>query len=211
MKDQIDHLFHSILFFIIVAFTTVSPAGSGLGVFLRRATRQVKWRQAIGVNLAGLSFFAGVVLPQTGETLASLEIALNTPTNVVVIDTSSSHLQWPLKQFGISQQFSYYHPGIDLTDPIQTPIYPMNHGVVTWTKQSPYGYGKHILISHDNGMQSLYAHLSKIDVIEGDSVTKDTKVGEVGTTGWATGSHLHFEVYQDTTPVNPIEVLPAIK
>jgi len=192
-------------------FTSVSPKGSDLGVFLRRILRHFNWRQAIGVNLAGLAFFAGIIVPQSQEALASLEVTRETQETIIIVDTSASTYQWPLKQFGFSQPFSYYHPGVDLTDPIGTPVYPIDEGQVSWVEFLPYGYGHHVLVSHQSGIKSLYAHMSGVFVKAGDQVLKNTAIGQVGITGLSTGSHLHLEIYHNDIPTNPLEVLPAIK
>jgi murein DD-endopeptidase MepM/ murein hydrolase activator NlpD len=136
---------------------------------------------------------------------------MRTQKNVVVVENVPSIFQWPMKQFGISQGFSYFHPGMDLTNPLGTPIYAIGDGVVTWTKFLPVGYGYHVLVTHSDGVQSLYAHLRKVSVREGQGVTKMTEIGKMGLTGHTTGSHLHMEIYQDGTPTNPIEVLPMLK
>lgn len=204
MKKQLKRLIRRNL-------TSVSPKGSDLGIFLRRHLKHYNWRQAIGVNLAGFSFFAGIVLPQSQEALASLEVTRNTQKTVIVVETSASTYQWPLSKFDISQTFSYYHPGIDLTDPIGTPIYPIAAGRVNWVEFLPYGYGHHVLIVHEDGIKSLYAHMSDVYVKQDDQVQKNTAIGKVGITGRSTGSHLHLEIYQNDIPTNPVEVLPAIK
>jgi murein DD-endopeptidase MepM/ murein hydrolase activator NlpD len=193
------------------ALTTQTEEGSGLGIFLRTNLKRLTFLQVLGINLAGLAFAGAVVVPQTQEAIASLEVTLKTQKNVIVVENVPSVFQWPMKKFGISQYFSYFHPGMDLTNPLGTPIYAIGDGVVTWTKYLPVGYGYHVLVTHADGVQSLYAHLRKISVREGQGVTKMTKVGEMGVTGRSTGSHLHLEVYQDNIPTNPLEVLPALK
>ncbi len=197
--------------YLTSTLTNDSPQGSGLGVYLRTTMKRLNFSQIIGVHLAGLAFFAGIVIPQTKDMVSSLEVVRETQKNVIVVEQSASIFRWPLKQFGISQGFSMYHPGMDLTDPIETPIHPIADGVVAFVQYQGFGYGHHALITHENGMQSLYAHMSKVLVHEGDHVTKDTVIGFVGVTGWTTGSHLHFEIYQDGSPTNPMEILPEIK
>jgi murein DD-endopeptidase MepM/ murein hydrolase activator NlpD len=182
-----------------------------LGIYLRTTLKRLNFRQLVGVNLAGFAFVAGIIVPSTQEAMASLEVARETQQTIIHVEQSAGIFQWPLREFAISQGFSVYHPGMDLTDPVGTNIYPIADGVVTWTKYLPYGYGSHVLITHNDGVQSLYAHMQKILVREGQGVTKNTPLGRVGVTGWSTGSHLHFEVYQDNTPTNPLEILPKIK
>jgi murein DD-endopeptidase MepM/ murein hydrolase activator NlpD len=213
MKQRLKHCFVKLSSLLKTALTTQSEEGSGLGISLRALLRKRKFslRQVIGVNLAGLAFFAGIVVPQSQSMFSSLEVALTPLRNVIVVDAAPSVLQWPFRSFGISQFFSAVHPAMDLTNPFDTSIYPIGDGVVTWIKYLPYGYGDHLLITHSDGLQSLYAHMNKIYVHEGQEVTKSTKIGEVGLTGWTTGPHLHLEVYVNSTPTNPLEVLPEIK
>ena len=121
---------------------------------------------------------------------------------------AEAKFRWPLSQFGISQQYTGGHPGIDLTDPAGTAIYPITDGVVTTVSSLVWGYGKHIIIAHSPSLVSVYAHLSDVDIRVGQQVTKKTEIGSVGNTGWATGNHLHLEIHLDGASVNPMEVLP---
>jgi murein DD-endopeptidase MepM/ murein hydrolase activator NlpD len=211
MNQKIRRFISDLRILLSAALTTKSEDGSGLGIFLRTKIKRLSFLQLVGVNLAGLAFVGAVVVPQTQDAFSSLEVTLTTQKNVIVVDDLPSVFQWPMKQFGISQEFSYFHPGMDLTNTYGTPVYAIGDGVVTWTKYLPVGYGYHVLVTHGDGVQSLYAHLRKITVREGQGVTKMTKIGEMGLTGHTTGSHLHLEIYQDGTPTNPIEVLPALK
>jgi murein DD-endopeptidase MepM/ murein hydrolase activator NlpD len=211
MNQKIVGFIGKLQVLLSTALTTKSEDGSGLGIFLRTKIKRPSFLQLVGVNLAGLAFVGAVAIPQTQDAVASLEVTAVTQKNVIVVENVPSVFQWPMKQFGISQGFSYFHPGMDLTDPLGTPIYAIGDGVVTWTKWLPGGYGLHVLVTHSDGVQSLYAHLRKVTVKEGQGVTKNTEIGEMGLTGHTTGSHLHIEVYQDGSPANPIEVLPALK
>jgi murein DD-endopeptidase MepM/ murein hydrolase activator NlpD len=150
-------------------------------------------------------------VPQSGVAVSSLVVSENIPKNVIILEQSADTYQWPLKAFGISQGFSLVHPGMDLTDPVGTAIYPIADGTIGWVRHIPFGYGSHVFVVHDNGTQSLYAHMSRVDVTQGQRVTKETQLGLVGVTGWTTGSHLHVEVYQNSVPTNPLEVLPEIR
>jgi murein DD-endopeptidase MepM/ murein hydrolase activator NlpD len=68
-------------------------------------------------------------------------------------------------------------------------------------------YGKYIILSHGGGFQTLYAHLNATSVTQGSNVSQGSKIGEVGSTGYSTGPHLHFAVYKHGKPVNPLEYL----
>lgn len=153
---------------------------------------------------------AAVILPQVDDLTGSFTVMKETVYTVVASTIAEAKFRWPLAVFGISQRFSLYHPGVDLTDPAGTPIHPVADGNVISVAPGRFGYGNHILVEHADGVTSLYAHLSAFDVKEGDAVTKESTIGEIGATGWATGNHLHLEIYQDNIPVNPLEVLPEI-
>lgn len=96
-----------------------------------------------------------------------------------------------------------FHEGIDLAAPTGTPVYATGNGIVSESKTAN-GYGKIISINHGFGYTSRYAHLSKQFVVQGDSVTRGQVIGEVGSTGIGTGSHLHYEVRYMGATVNPI-------
>ena len=86
-----------------------------------------------------------------------------------------------------------FHQGVDLAAPIGTPVLAARGGIVETTGTDRV-YGNYIVLKHDNNTQSLYAHLSAIDVKMGMRVEKGNTIGKVGTTGWSTGPHLHFEM-----------------
>jgi murein DD-endopeptidase MepM/ murein hydrolase activator NlpD len=68
-------------------------------------------------------------------------------------------------------------------------------------------YGNFIILTHGNGYQTLYAHMSVTSVIQGARVNQGTKIGEVGSTGYSTGPHLHFAIYKNGRAVNPLDFL----
>ena len=111
---------------------------------------------------------------------------------------------------GLSQGFSYYHPGVDIQSPLNTPIHAFLQGVILEAGFQTGGYGNYILIDHENGYFSLYAHLSKILVMPGERIDQERIIGNIGVTGFSTGSHLHFEIYENGFAVNPLAVLPEI-
>lgn len=99
-----------------------------------------------------------------------------------------------------------YHKGQDFACPTGTAIYASMGGTVIFSGES-WLYGKHIIIDHGNGYQTLYAHMSKIIASKGTYVTQGTRIGLVGNTGYSTGPHLHFTVYKNGNPINPMSVL----
>jgi murein DD-endopeptidase MepM/ murein hydrolase activator NlpD len=108
---------------------------------------------------------------------------------------------------GISQFFSWYHPGLDITAPIGTPIVAAHSGTVTKVSVGTYdgGYGTNVYVSNGAGMVSHYAHMSSVNVHVGQQVTGGRSVlGWVGMTGRTTGPHVHFEMSAGGSYVNPL-------
>ncbi len=101
------------------------------------------------------------------------------------------------------------HKGIDLASRTGNKIRVMAKGRVTKVEYSNRGYGNLIVIDHGNGFSTKYAHLSKIYVKEGEVLSSDTAVGEVGSTGRSTGPHLHYEILYQGRPVNPLPFIQA--
>jgi len=117
-------------------------------------------------------------------------------------------IQYPVEPVKITQGFGFFHPGIDLDGLTGDKIRPIKSGVVEAVSYSKYTYGNAIIVNHGDDLTSLYAHLSKIDVSEGDSVTTDTVIGEMGATGHASGDHLHLEIRDSGRAINPFTILP---
>lgn len=99
-----------------------------------------------------------------------------------------------------------FHTGIDIAAPVGTSIKVTLDGRVATTGYSPV-YGNYVIVSHDGGYQSLYAHMSRILVARGQWVVQGGVLGAVGNTGYSTGSHLHFSVYRNGKMVNPASIL----
>lgn len=97
------------------------------------------------------------------------------------------------------------HTGIDFAAPKGTTVRATGNGKVASVKRERSGYGSHIVIEHGYGYQTLYAHLSSIDVREGQAITKGQKIGSVGSSGTSTAAHLHYEVHLNGTPVDPVK------
>lgn len=95
------------------------------------------------------------------------------------------------------------HEGIDIAAPIGTPIIAADGGVVTFAGRRG-AYGKLVIINHENGFQTYYAHCNGFNVKVGERVHKGQKIATVGNTGRSTGPHVHFEVRKNGVPVNPL-------
>jgi len=96
------------------------------------------------------------------------------------------------------------HAGLDFTADRGTEVYVTGDGVVEIVESKRWGYGKSIVINHGFGYKTLYAHLSKFEVKEGQKVKRGELIGLIGSTGKSTGPHLHYEVIKDGVKVNPI-------
>lgn len=119
-------------------------------------------------------------------------------------------VQSPLSNLKINQGYRFYHPGLDLEGSTGEPVKPVMDGRVSEAGYSRLGYGNTVVVDHGNGITSLYAHLSKIEVKVGEKVSMDTEIGKVGSTGRSTGSHLHLEVREEGRAVNPLTILPRL-
>lgn len=120
--------------------------------------------------------------------------------------------RWPLSGQIVSR-FGYrafpwrgFHSGIDISGQYGAPVYCTADGLVEFTGWRQ-GYGKTVIVKHNSGLSTLYGHNSRFAVSVGQRVKKGQLVCYVGTTGWTTGPHLHYEVRRGDQPVNPIVYL----
>ena len=108
----------------------------------------------------------------------------------------------------ITQGYYFYHKAIDIANRAAGPILAADAGVVTvagWV--DGYGYGNRVMVDHGNGYQTLYAHLSVVQVQVGQRVKRGDVLGQMGNTGRSTGTHLHFEIRQGGALMNPLNYL----
>ncbi len=116
---------------------------------------------------------------------------------------------WPTPMHRlVGNNYGPSHLAVDLGIWMGGPIYAADSGVVVFAGWSTVGYGNMIMIDHGNGYQTLYAHLSQVNVHCGQSVFKGQLIGLGGSTGRSTGPHLHFEVRYKGGFINPWTVLP---
>jgi len=95
------------------------------------------------------------------------------------------------------------HQGIDFAAPVGTPVRVVGDGVVEFSG-TQRGFGNVVIVRHSRNRSTLYAHLQRIDVQRGQRVAAGQLIGTVGDTGWATGTHLHFEFHVNGVPKNPL-------
>ena len=123
---------------------------------------------------------------------------------VVAVFNSSSY-GWRIDPFTGNKAF---HEGLDFTAMTGASIYAAAGGIVTTAAQTP-DYGKIVKIDHGSGLETRYAHASKLLVKAGERVVKGQKIAEVGSTGRSTGPHLHYEIRLNGNPLDPRRYLKA--
>ncbi|MFC1483085.1 murein hydrolase activator EnvC family protein [Candidatus Margulisiibacteriota bacterium] len=100
-----------------------------------------------------------------------------------------------------------FHQGLDIAAPYGTPIKAADSGLVIFADRWG-GYGRAVILDHGGGKSTVYAHMSKIITKKGDIVSKGTVIGKVGSSGYSTGPHVHFEIRKNGKPTNPRPSLP---
>jgi len=154
-------------------------------------------------------FITGVISPETDKLLNQLTLETKVSANQIEATTTTlTTYELPLVNFRISQGFSFWHPGLDMTAPLGTPIYSIEAGLVEFADSSLLGYGRHVIINHEHGIQSLYGHMSEVKTVAGTRVSRGELIGKVGSTGFSSGNHLHLEIRQNGAPMNPLNALP---
>jgi len=119
---------------------------------------------------------------------------------------------WPLQgritlRYGARHRLQGRHTGVDIAAPYGSPIFAADSGEIIFAGWWD-GYGKAIVIDHGKGRATVYAHMSRLYPSVGSTVAKGQTIGLVGSTGYSTGPHLHFEVRKNGKPVNPMSYLP---
>jgi murein DD-endopeptidase MepM/ murein hydrolase activator NlpD len=164
-------------------------------------------------------FFDGIFGPQVHSALRRFQRwagltpdGVAGPATLATLQQPPAHvvlpLAWPLTNTKLGDRFGprgdRFHSGVDLIARARTPVYSAREGRVVFADWSAGGYGFLVVIDHGHGERTFYAHLSRIDVKAGVWVGQGVRVGLVGSTGDATGPHLHFEVRVRGAAVNPL-------
>lgn len=181
------------------------PGGQPISRFFRKAFESKRAKRFIGAGLTVLIMFFGVM-----ENTLAAKTELTDATLIMSPDTevvTENTLEIPIKGV-LAQGFHGFHRGIDILAPIGTEIRPIAGGKVVEVSLGRLGWGNTIVLEHEYGLRSRYAHMKEIRVIEGDQVAKEFVLGTVGMTGWTSGPHLHLELYQNGRAINPVSVLP---
>lgn len=176
---------------------------------LRPIFSHKKLRISLGLSLTIMVIVATVLTPSSlsaGENTGGNTETILRPIGDTVLTTQQA-VRIPIEHYQISQGFWLLHPGIDMASHTGEPVYPVSQGKVVHVERGWFGYGNYVIVDHGSGYESLYAHMSKINAMEGQDVTIDTKIGEVGSVGHSTGPHLHLEIHQNGVAINPMSIL----
>lgn len=181
-----------------------------LSKLFRKVFEKKNIKAAFGGFISITTLASGMfVLPSDQSALASTNIQPFVEN--VVIETQKSLSNVIPENTGISQGFHIGHPGMDITASLGSKIYPLKAGKVVLLSYSKWDYGRSVIVDHGNGLKTRYAHMGKVYVQEGEDLTTEKVIGEVGLTGRTTGPHLHIEVYKNDKPVNPASYLTITK
>lgn len=165
-----------------------------------------KLADASDINIGDLLFIPDGVRPT--RIVSSYQTPDDTSTVIPpsADPNTDTKLLWPVLSKQITQYYHIGHSGLDIGDKKGNPIYAAEAGKVERAGWSN-GYGYNVIINHGNGIQTLYAHASKLLVEDGDSVSRGQTIALVGSTGWSTGPHLHLEVRVNGVRKNPINYI----
>lgn len=145
----------------------------------------------------------GVMPNESAPSLPTLSNILTPDAGAV---SGTGKFVWP--GFGrLTQPFRSYHPGIDIANHDGGAILAADSGTVVVAGWVNTGYGNHVIIDHGNGYKTLYGHLSSISVVAGQRVNRGAVIGNMGSTGRSTGTHLHFEIRTGSGNVDPLGFL----
>lgn len=191
----------------LIAWTAKAGRSDPFSWLIRPWVAHKGLKRNLGLAMAILAVIVAILgpLPSSAEgTGGKLELAVLPESEVEVQTVESVHV--PVDEYRVSQGYWWLHPGVDLAAKMGEPVHAVAAGKVEYVSLGRFGYGNHVIINHGE-YQSLYGHLSKVEVKEGQEVTKDTEIGLVGSTGHSTGPHLHLEIREDGRTVNPKSVL----
>lgn len=153
---------------------------------------------------------------QVRKDVTSEKIISEAKDKIIVIGTKvipsrgTGKFAWPTNggyiSSGMGERWGSLHRGIDIARPSNYNIKAADNGTVTFVGWDGT-YGNKIVINHNNGYETVYAHLSSINVSVGQTVSRGSLIGIMGSTGNSTGIHLHFEVHKNGSLINPLSVL----
>jgi len=182
-------------------------------------TYNIEVEKILSCNNLGNSLGVGkkIVLPGAKK-ISGTSVATRATTNYTglsvikdlikspAIKTSGNKMSWPTDGHRMTQYFSWRHPGVDIANKSGTPLYAADSGTVEFAGWAT-GYGYSVVINHGGGKKTRYGHASKLFVSVGDEVEKGENIAAMGSTGWSTGPHIHFEVIINGKKYNPLNYI----
>jgi hypothetical protein len=180
--------------------------GSPVSRVVRRVLERVNFKAILGGHLAFAVLTVGTFMPVVdGNGNIEPEVSILEVGQASL--PTEAEFRYPTVTVDLNQGFHYFHWGIDLGGDLGDPIYPIAKGTVVERKFERFALGNAVIVKHEDGLESIYAHLSRVDTLVGDGVNPNAPIGKMGSTGRSTGPHLHLEVYKDGRVVNPRSVL----
>ena len=167
-----------------------------------RDPRQITVGQRIFIPGATRQVPAEIVTPRDGAA----------PRSMAQTDGEAGTFVWPVSgalNSGFGPRGSSFHDGVDIAAPEGTPIRAVEHGEVIYSDQLR-GYGNMVIVRHEGGIVSVYAHNQMNLVRDGQQVARGEIIARVGSTGRVTGPHLHFEIRKNNLAQDPMLYLPKL-
>ena len=215
-----------LLFAIVYACRPVSPGYPRAGVYHTVKRHQTLWRicKTYGVDInevarinhirdpSRIRVGQRIFIPDAKRVL-KVDIYIDDiggkrgrPEDLKKIASAKGQFIWPVRgkvtqEFGIRGMVK--HAGIDISVPMGTPIRASNYGKVLYSGKEIKGFGNIIIIKHNQGFITIYAHNEINNVAEGEKIERGQIIGRVGNTGRTSGSHLYFEIRKNNRPINP--------
>lgn len=183
------------------AYGTTTVVKSG------KAGKAIETAEKIYIN--GVLQTTNIINTEVIQAAVNREVIVGTYIDATTIVPSSTGFMWPVDGGYVSCGINGYrgHTGMDIAAPRGTNIRASKAGVVTKVKKQTTGYGYHIMIDHGGGVQTLYAHCSKLLVKVGQKVSQGQLIAYVGSTGNSTGNHCHFEIRINGQFKNPAKYI----
>lgn len=220
MEDQNDQIFRQLEDAMTISVEPLDKMFRAAGLSTKSLIDQVRANHAgQGGPLMPMSFSTKGEEPSADELRANRILRQLDQLNLYRIAASKAPFAKPVKNsVRFTSGFGYrrdpktggrrLHKGADFAGPTGTPIYSTADGVIIHAGWSS-GYGRLIKIQHAFGIETRYAHLSKIRVKVGQRVSRGDRIGDMGNTGRSTGTHLHYEVRVGGKPQNPMTYIKA--
>lgn len=162
----------------------------------------------LGCGIAAFLALTALVLVSAAQSFAALPSILGSSPIVFPLLSPKLSSGYGNRNHPVAH-YVRHHNGVDLAAPKHTHVRAVLQGTVVFADNYA-GYGKLVTVEHADGFVSLYGHLSEIRVNPGQKVAAGKILGLVGSTGLATGPHLHFEWRRNGKAIDPLEVFPAI-